>query len=310
MANPDYMVGNAPAGASYAAPLVGFQLGQALARLPQDYAEGAQRARALAMQNAFPQGVPRKVDGSPDVDRIADTALRLGGLDYVRPLLNFLATPQRGNSAAQDRAGSFNAGDFTAAPGTNPASAASVPSATGPANLGVPANRQPSSPPTSDQPTSNAPFAPTNGGASRTPAPRPALQPAIQGGDLAMAQRLQAAAQHLRTSAANLARQSDQNRAWEFAKQADAYEARANDIYDRLGGRPGAGTQAGEDAGAQGLSSQPGSSLPMPVSNAGQARGGPGAPGGFAGARQAPDGHWYVPHPTQRGQYLVLVGGR
>jgi hypothetical protein len=103
MANPDYMVGNAPAGASYAAPLVGFQLGQALARLPQDYAEGSQRARALATQNAFPQGVPRRADGSPDADRIADTALRLGGLEYVRPLLNFLATPQGGNRRGAKR---------------------------------------------------------------------------------------------------------------------------------------------------------------------------------------------------------------
>jgi hypothetical protein len=310
MANPDYMVGNTPAGASYAAPLVGFQLGQALARLPQDYAEGSQRARALAMQNAFPQGVPRKADGSPDVDRIADTALRLDGLDYVRPLLNFLAAPQRGNSAGQNDVGSLNTGDPRAGPGTNPASAASVPSAAGPANLGVPANRQPSSPPTSDQPTSNAPFAPTNDGASPTPAPRPALQPAIQGGDLAMAQRLQAAAQYLRTSAANLARQNDQNRAWDFASRADAFEARANEIYDRLGQRPGAGMQAGEDAGSQGPVSQPGSSMPIPVAIGGQARGVPDAPGGFAGARQASDGHWYVPHPTQRGQYLVLVGGR
>jgi hypothetical protein len=281
MANPDYMVGNAPAGASYAAPLVGFQLGQALARLPQDYAEGGQRARSLAMQNAFPQGVPRRADGSPDVDRIADTALRLGGLDYARPLLNFLATPQRGNSAAQDSAGSFNAGDSTAAPGTNPASAASVPSATGPANLGVQANRQPSSPPTSDQPTSNVPFAPTNAGVSPTLAQEPAQQPAIQGGDLAMAQRLQAAAQHLRTSAANLARQNDQTRAWDFAQRADAYEARANEIYDRLGQqlRPGPAQNGARDLAAQGV--QQGSSN--------IALGNPSAdPSGYAGiARQA-----------------------
>jgi hypothetical protein len=308
MANPDYMVGNAPAGASYAAPLVGFQLGQALARLPQDYAEGSQRARALATQNAFPQGVPRRADGSPDADRIADTALRLGGLEYVRPLLNFLATPQGGNGAAQNDAGSSNTGEPAAAPGTNPTSAASVPSATGPANLGVPANRQPPSAPTFDQPTSNAPFAPSNGGAAPTSAQEPTQQPAIQGGDLAMAQRLQAAAQHLRTSAAKLARQNDHDRAWDVAKQADAFEARANEIYDRLGRRSGAGTHGGEDAGSQGL--ELGSSMPMPVAIGGQARGAPGAPGGFAGARQAPDGHWYVPHPTQRGQYLVLVGGR
>jgi hypothetical protein len=31
----DYMVGSAPQGASYAAPLVGFQFGEALSKLPE-----------------------------------------------------------------------------------------------------------------------------------------------------------------------------------------------------------------------------------------------------------------------------------
>jgi hypothetical protein len=41
----DYFVGNAPNGVNYAAPLIGMQLGDRLADLPNQYFQGTQRAR-------------------------------------------------------------------------------------------------------------------------------------------------------------------------------------------------------------------------------------------------------------------------
>jgi hypothetical protein len=52
----DYFVGNAPGGVNYAAPLIGMQLGDRLADLPNQYFQGTQRARTLALQNAFSNG--------------------------------------------------------------------------------------------------------------------------------------------------------------------------------------------------------------------------------------------------------------
>jgi hypothetical protein len=322
MASPDYMVGNAPAAISYAAPLVGFQLGQALARLPRDYAEGTQRARTLATQNAFPQGMPRKADGSPDVDRIADTALRLGSLGYATPLLNFLAAPQNGNSAAQNSGGSPNTNNVAAGTGKNSASAASVPSATGPANLGVPASKPPPSPQTSNQPMSNAPFAPINSGALPAKPSAQESAPAARGGfDVATAQRHQLVAQHLRASAANYARQNDLDRASDFEQKANTHEVRANEIYDRLGLRQQLRTADLEPAqvgpGQLGPQTRTDRSVdPAPQSGSqsfGQrfdnARSLAGAIGGFAGARQARDGLWYMPDQTRPGRYLLMLHG-
>jgi hypothetical protein len=46
----DFMVGNAPQGASYSAPLVGFAFGKALADLPDSFMAGREQARTRAMQ--------------------------------------------------------------------------------------------------------------------------------------------------------------------------------------------------------------------------------------------------------------------
>jgi hypothetical protein len=116
MANSDYMVGNAPAAGSFVAPLIGFQLGHALAQLPQQYFDGTQRARTLAMQNAFPNGVPRQADGSPDVDQVVDKTAQVGGLEYVRPMLNFMAAQQSAKQASQDLASSATPAERTLAP--------------------------------------------------------------------------------------------------------------------------------------------------------------------------------------------------
>jgi hypothetical protein len=58
----DYMVGNAPQGASYAAPLAGFAFGQAIAGLPDAYMHGRENARTMALQDAFKDGVPLNPD--------------------------------------------------------------------------------------------------------------------------------------------------------------------------------------------------------------------------------------------------------
>ena len=189
----DYLVGNAPAGAAYAAPLVGLRLGQALARLPQDYADGATRARMAAMQSAFPQGVPRKPDGSPDLDRMADTAMQIGGLDYARPLLNFLVRSPSADSP----------------PPKIPASTAP----TGGQSQG------PSARPSSDQPANSPSIMQRNTSAS--------VLPSADGGDATIANRYKLAAQHLRERAASYAALKQDELARTFAQQADAYDARA-----------------------------------------------------------------------------------
>jgi hypothetical protein len=218
----DYMVGNAPTAASYAAPLVGYQIGQALAQLPQDYDQGLERARRQALQNAFPQGIPRKADGSPDYDRIADKAMEIGGPDFARPWLNF-PQPQPGSQAG---AGGAKSSDARSQANAN---AASVPSATGPVNLGASVVPMPRPRPSSS-PTTSAPFAPA-GNASPTPQPAP-----TQGGvDVAVAQRHLQVAQHLRKRAAGLAERNDFLQAQNFAQLADGHEARANQIYAQVG---------------------------------------------------------------------------
>jgi len=67
-----FAVGNAPGGASYKSPLVGQQIGDRLADLPEQYRQGA-------MQNAFPNGLPRDANGNIDVSAIADKLTKLGG---------------------------------------------------------------------------------------------------------------------------------------------------------------------------------------------------------------------------------------
>lgn len=83
----DYSVGSAPGGASYAAPLVGFQLGQMLSNLPDDYFKGTQNARTLAMQQPIlgPDGQP-----TTDIKTIVGELNRRGGGEFAASMLPFL----------------------------------------------------------------------------------------------------------------------------------------------------------------------------------------------------------------------------
>src|SRR5580698_9857257 len=92
-----YMVGNAPYGVSYAAPLVNFG---ALGDYPQDYFAGQQRRRTTNLQNAFPNGLPRDAQGNVDVDSVGDTLTKLGGADYAKELMPLLIQQKIGSDAA------------------------------------------------------------------------------------------------------------------------------------------------------------------------------------------------------------------
>ncbi|HEV2473793.1 MAG TPA: hypothetical protein VGS41_14045, partial [Chthonomonadales bacterium] len=92
-----FMTGNAPGGANYAAPLLDFS---PLARLPQDYYAGTQMARQQALQNAFPQGLPRLPNGQIDTNQVMDTLTRLGGAEAAQAIMPTLINQQIGNQAA------------------------------------------------------------------------------------------------------------------------------------------------------------------------------------------------------------------
>lgn len=90
----DYAVGNAPQGASYAAPLAGFAFGQAIGNLPEDYMKGREMKRTRQMQDAFKDGIPTNPDGSPNVNAIIDKGVKIGGLPFAQSMIPFLQSGQ------------------------------------------------------------------------------------------------------------------------------------------------------------------------------------------------------------------------
>jgi hypothetical protein len=95
----DYMVGNAPAGASYSAPLVGFQLGQSIADLPDAYMKGREQARQRAMEDAFKDGPPRDpATGQLDTNAIINKGMQIGGLPFAQPLLQYMLDLEAGKA--------------------------------------------------------------------------------------------------------------------------------------------------------------------------------------------------------------------
>ena len=126
------MVGNAPAPASFAAPLLNFA---PLANMPKTYFEGQQSQRTLALQNAFPNGLPRNQDGSVDVNATTDTLVRLGGAPYAQDLLKFLMARDAGTQAGRNIE-AIDQGISGAPSGNAPSgSATAVPGASGPSNI-------------------------------------------------------------------------------------------------------------------------------------------------------------------------------
>lgn len=136
-----FATGNAPQGASYAAPLVGFQIGQSLASLPDQYMKGRENSRKIAMEDAFPKGVPTNPDGSVDVNAVVDKGAKIGGLPFVQGMLPFLQQMAIGKQAAsalsETDPGSQPGGGAVPPQSSQPSPMRNNPSAAGPAHLGV-----------------------------------------------------------------------------------------------------------------------------------------------------------------------------
>ena len=139
MAN-QYLVGNAPQAASYAAPLVGFQLGQDIANAPKQFQEGQQYGVKRAQQTAFQNGLPtisaddpRVANGTAkagdvDIPAIAQTITKLGGTESAQSLLPSLI----GQQANQGLMQSMSPNGQPAAPGVTSSSATGPSGITGP----------------------------------------------------------------------------------------------------------------------------------------------------------------------------------
>jgi hypothetical protein len=82
----------------YAVPQVGQQLGQAIADLPNAFMQGRQQARQRAMEDAFKDGVPRNPDGSLDSNAVIDKGMRIGGLPFAQPLLQYMLDLEAGKA--------------------------------------------------------------------------------------------------------------------------------------------------------------------------------------------------------------------
>jgi hypothetical protein len=76
-----------PQGPSYAAPLVGFQLGQSIADLPDAYMKGREQKRARSMQDMFAGGLPQNEDGSTNwtaaLQKYLQEGAKIGGGQFV-----------------------------------------------------------------------------------------------------------------------------------------------------------------------------------------------------------------------------------
>ncbi|HEX4828300.1 MAG TPA: hypothetical protein VFV12_08745, partial [Xanthobacteraceae bacterium] len=90
----DYMVGNAPGGASYMAPNMSLQLMKGLGDLPDDYFQGTQKRRQLELQKPI-----LDANGEPTTDfaTIQRELLRRGGGEYAAQLLPYFMGQQMGN---------------------------------------------------------------------------------------------------------------------------------------------------------------------------------------------------------------------
>ena len=83
----DFLTGSAPEGASYSGPLIGFQVGDRIAQLPQQY-------RAAQLQNAFSNGLPVGPNGQIDINGVINTLVKLGGAEYAQQALPTLLKAQ------------------------------------------------------------------------------------------------------------------------------------------------------------------------------------------------------------------------
>lgn len=87
-----------PGGGSYMPPKIDFS---PLGQLPNAYYQGQQAQHTLALENAFPNGLPTK-NGQVDIGAMTDTLARLGGAQAAMPLvkLDIMRQIGEGNAAA------------------------------------------------------------------------------------------------------------------------------------------------------------------------------------------------------------------
>lgn len=145
----DYNPVDGPRGPNYAAPLIGMQLGESVAGLPDRYYSGKEKQAQIAMREAFPDGIPLDANGQPDVSKIMDIGARSGGAQFVQPLLSMMLYGSAGTNvgkALADLDTSPPPGGAAPAPPPGPAAAAPPPRPAGPppspvANDGAPTLR-------------------------------------------------------------------------------------------------------------------------------------------------------------------------
>src|SRR5260370_23651223 len=93
----DYMVGNAPGGASYQMGNMAQQLFQMLSGLPEQYRKGQDFRYKQRQQDLFQGGVPTDANGQLDYGAMRDKMLQSGGapaVGHIGPVLWADAQPQ------------------------------------------------------------------------------------------------------------------------------------------------------------------------------------------------------------------------
>jgi hypothetical protein len=109
----DYMVGNAPGGASYQMGDMAQQLYEMISALPKAYYQGqqnrfqqGQNRRTEELQGLFKDGLPTDAQGKPLqgmdlVNAIGTKSLQTGGVDYAKPLMDMLLQQQGAKTSAE-----------------------------------------------------------------------------------------------------------------------------------------------------------------------------------------------------------------
>lgn len=141
----DFSVVPSPRPADYAGPV--RDLGSQIAGIPGSYYAGKQQQAEMAMREAFPNGLPKNPDGSINVAAAMDQGARVGGAQWVSPLMQMLLYSQAGTDAAGN-AGNIEAGapGYSGAPSSAPGPqvSAAQPPGMPPVGRAVPPAQQPS----------------------------------------------------------------------------------------------------------------------------------------------------------------------
>jgi hypothetical protein len=81
---------------AYANSNFGAKLGEMLQGIPDQYLKGRENARKIQFEDAFKDGVPRNEDKSLNVNAIMDKGMKIGGLPFAQPLLQYMLDLEAG----------------------------------------------------------------------------------------------------------------------------------------------------------------------------------------------------------------------